>query len=184
MKARLNALRWPLQRQLKPLVDAAQDRWRALSPRERLQIVGMVVAVVATAVWLLWARPALASIRHWENELPRLRSQAAALKDILGADGQPAARPSAITPQDRLQRLRASLDGAGLAGAYVLSDDGAAIHIEFDRAVDLSKGMAWLLAGPPTLQMKVAQFSLQRLDDRPISASRSDVRFTITIVAT
>lgn len=173
----------PLRARVTPALTLGRQRWLALSPRERQQVGAMVIAVVATATWLLLVKPAIESTRHWQNELPRLRSQAAALKDVLADAGYQPANP-ADTPRDRLRRLKESLATAGLAGAYTLhegrADAGTQIQIEFVPSVDVAKATAWMLAAPRALRMTVSQFSLQRGD--AAATPRAEVRFTVTLL--
>ncbi|MGJ7498841.1 type II secretion system protein GspM [Variovorax sp. ZT5P49] len=188
MTGRLRALRGPmpwhgwgaaLRSRLQPVFAQGQDRWRGLSRRERLQVVGMVVVVVVAAVWLLMAKPALDSLQHWGNELPRLRSQAAALKDVLADVGGPAAAGPGDASAD--QRMRASLDAAGLAGAYQLREADTAWQIEFERSADASRVMAWLLSAPGSLGMTVQQVTLQRSEDGGSAGAKSQVRARATV---
>lgn len=169
-----------LRARVQPLLVQAQDRWRNLSGRERKQIAAMVAVVAMAAVWLLLTKPALDTLQYWGNELPRLRSQAAALKDVLADAGGPgtAARGASGPPA---ARLRASLDAAGLAGGYQLREAGATWQIEFERTADVSRVMAWLLDAPASLGMAVRQVTLQRPDDGASSEPKNRLRASATV---
>ncbi|WP_447779895.1 type II secretion system protein GspM [Variovorax boronicumulans] len=173
---------WPaaLRRRLRPVLAQGQDRWRGLSRRERQQVVAMVIVVIVAAVWLLLAKPALDTLQHWGGELPRLRSQAAALKEVLADAGGPTAAPGDASLE---QRIRASLDAAGLVGTYRLREADAAWQIEFEGAVDVPRVMAWLLNAPARLGMAVQQVTLQRSEDRGSSGLLDQVqaRATVTV---
>ncbi|MGJ7542501.1 type II secretion system protein GspM [Variovorax sp. LT1R16] len=167
-----------LRSRLQPVLAQGQARWRGLSRRERQQVIAMAVVVAVAAVWLLLAKPALDTLQHWSNELPRLRSQAAALKEVLADVDSPTA---ALGDASVEQRLRASLDAAGLAGAYRLREADAAWQIEFEGAADVPRVMAWLLNAPARLGMAVQQVTLQRSEGRGSSGPMEQVRARATV---
>ncbi|CAB3647009.1 type II secretion system protein GspM [Achromobacter pestifer] len=171
-----------LRARLQPSLDQVRSRWRGLSRRERQQVLLMVAVVTGAILWLLFTKPALETLEHWDNELPRLRSQAAALQDVLADVSSPAAAP-ADSPLKPAERVRVSLDGAGLAGAYQLREAGPALQIEFERSTDVSRVMAWLLSAPTPLGMTVQQVTLQRSDDSGSSGQKSNARAAVTVVA-
>lgn len=175
--------RWtsPLHARLQPLRAQLQGRWKALTRRERGQVLAMLCVVTVAAVWLLGIKPALDTLRYWDGELPRLRSQAAALKDVLADVGGPAV-VAGDAARDPAGRVRASLDAAGLAGAYRLSEAGAELQIEIERAADASRVAAWLLAAPGALGMTVNKAMLQRSEDAGPDG-RNDVRATVALTA-
>lgn len=171
-----------LQARLRPVLAQARSRWRGLSQRERKQIQGMLAVVAAAFVWLVLVKPPLATLRHWNTELPRLRSQAAALADVLSDAGSPAAAAaSASSAAGPAERVRASLDAAGLAGAYQLREAGPDLQIEFGDAAAASRVMDWLLAAPASLGMVVQQATLQRSEDGASPGQKSHVRATATV---
>ncbi|WP_411882686.1 type II secretion system protein GspM [Polaromonas sp. YR568] len=167
-----------LQARLRPVLAQAQSRWRGLPPRERKQILGMLAVVAAAFVWLVLVKPPLATLRHWNTELPRLRSQAAALADVLSGAGSSAIADTSRKPAER---VRASLDAAGLAGAYQLREAGPGLQIEFGDAAAASRVMDWLLAAPASLGMVVQQATLQRSEDGASPGQKSHVRATATV---
>ncbi|WP_411881445.1 type II secretion system protein GspM [Polaromonas sp. YR568] len=169
-----------LQARLQPVLAQARSRWRGLSQRERKQILGMLAVVAVAFVWLVLVKPPLATLRHWNTELPRLRSQAAALADVLSDAGSPATA-AASSSAGPAERVRASLDASGLAGAYQLREAGAAWEIEFGDAAAASRVMDWLLAAPASLGMVVQQATLQRSEDGASPGQKSHVRATATV---
>ncbi|MGJ7610284.1 MULTISPECIES: type II secretion system protein GspM [unclassified Variovorax] len=180
MSGRWAALRLRLRAVAQPRLAPLQNRWRGLSQRERRQAAWMVVALTLALAWLLLAKPALDTLAHWDNELPRLRSQAAALTEVL-ADGRSGTTPSnaSLAPAER---VRASLDAAGLQGAYRLREAGSAWHVEFAVSTDASQALAWLLGAPIPLGMKVRHVVLQRSENGGSSDRKSQVRITATLV--
>lgn len=171
-----------LQARVQPVLAQAQSRWHGLSQRERSQLTLMVVVVVAAFVWLLLAKPALDTLQYWGSELPRLRSQAAALTDVLADAGSPAAAPSDSSP-DPVGRVRASLGAGGLAGGYRLRDADSELQIEFESTADTPRVMAWLLSAPAALGMTVQKVTLQRLEDGASAVQKNHVRAKVTMVA-
>lgn len=185
--ARLAAALTPWRDRMGRVRTYGQGRWRALSDRERVQVVAMLVLVVGAAVWLLVAKPALASIRHWQEELPKLRSQAATLQEVLAEAG--VVRVSLDTsPRDRTRQVVESLAAAGLAGRYRLAaprtDAGATaraaraadgadadatsnaverpIEIEFLPTADTTQALSWLMQAPPGLRLAVERLTIER----------------------
>jgi general secretion pathway protein M len=171
-----------LQARTQPILEQLESRWRGLSRRERNQIAGMIAVVVVALVWLLLTKPALDTLAHWGNELPRLRSQAAALKDVLADVGSPTPAPS-DSSLDLASRVRASLDAGGLAGGYQVREIDSALQIEFERSADASRVMAWLLGAPASLGMTVQKVTLQRLEESGSDVQKNHVRAKATMVA-
>lgn len=175
-----NGWRGRLQARLHPVLAQVQSRWRGLARRERTQVVLMVAVVAAAVIWLLLTKPALDTLRHWDNELPRLRSQASALKDVLADVGNPVVAGN--SEKEPAERVRASLDAGGLADAYQLRVIDSALQIEFKRSADVSRVMTWLLSAPAPLGMTVQQVMLQRSEDSGSPAHKSHNRATVTVV--
>jgi len=163
-----------------PVLARARGTWRGLSRRERLQVAAMVAIVVSAFVWLVFAKPALDSLEHWDKELPRLRSQAAALKEVLADAGTSAALgDSSLSPADR---VRESLDAASLAGAYELREVDATLRIEFAHA-GASRAISWLLGAPALLGWKVQHVTLQRTESSAVLDRESQFNVQATMVA-
>ncbi|MGJ7573591.1 type II secretion system protein GspM [Variovorax sp. RB2P76] len=167
---------------MQPIHEQVANRWRGRSQRERNQIVGMIAVVVMALVWLLLTKPALDTLEHWDSELPRLRSQAAALKDVLADVGIPSAAPR-DSSSDLASSVRVSLDAGGLAGGYQVREMDSALQIEFERSTDASRVMAWLLGAPASLGMTVQKVTLQRLEDSGSDVQKNHVRAKATMVA-
>jgi general secretion pathway protein M len=146
-----------------PLLARVQSIWHGLSPRERLQVGAMVAVVLAALCWLAFTKPALDTLAHWDEALPKLRSQAVALKEVL-ADTNANAVPgdSSLGPAER---VRASLEAAGLAGAYELREVDATLRLAFTGG-NSSRAIDWLLGAPAPLGLKVQQVTLQRSDGK------------------
>lgn len=146
-----------------PLLTRTRGLWHGLSPRERLQVGAMLAVVLAVLVWLAFMKPALDTLAHWEEALPKLRSQAAALKEVL-ADTNANAVPgdSSLGPAER---VRASLEAAGLAGACELREVDATLRLTFAGG-DSSRAVDWLLGAPAPLGLKVQQVTLRRSEGK------------------
>ncbi|MEC5319223.1 type II secretion system protein GspM [Brenneria populi subsp. brevivirga] len=149
-----------LRERIRPVLTRARDEWRRLSRRERRQIALMGAVLAVAAVWLLLVKPALDTLAYWHGELPRLRSQAAALQEILADVGVGAQTPSASLPP--VERLRTSLDEAGLAGSHRIEASGEAFQIVFERPTDAARLANWLLNAPAPLGMSVRRAVLSR----------------------
>lgn len=159
----LSRMRDKVRARLQPAASRLGAQWRGLSERERRQVVLLVIVVVAAAAWLLLVKPALDALRHWDQELPRLRSQAAALQKVLAETGiQQASAPSGKGSDDAVSRVRASLDAAGLGGTYTLTQEASALRITF-KSVDARQLTHWLLALPPA-DLPITQATLARID--------------------
>ncbi|SAI47250.1 General secretion pathway%2C M protein [Bordetella ansorpii] len=160
-QARLNSLHAQLLAQ-----------WRGYTPRERSLLIVCVVTVVTVACWMLLISPPLAALSHWKTELPRLRSQQAALEAVL-ADKPPASFKASDTLAGRLDEktIRNNLDATPLAGAYMLAaavppvqgQDATAWQITVED-VDATALMDWLLRGLPQTGGKITQLRIEQPD--------------------
>ncbi|SDS19787.1 general secretion pathway protein M [Halopseudomonas litoralis] len=155
MKAPLTALQ--------PTLERMRGRWLALSAKERKQIFAMVAVVGLAIVWLTLVKPALDTLAHWEDELPRLRTQANTLQSVLADVG--AHSMAASTTQTPAEQLRASLDHAGFADAYLIDQRENTLHIDFQQPTDAAQLLVWLLSTSASPGMTVQQLTLQRLDE-------------------
>ncbi|CAB3867322.1 type II secretion system protein GspM [Achromobacter sp. CF-sbj1-Ac2-l] len=112
---RLNAACRAVLTSLAPAADRARQRYQALAPRERRLVNGAGALLGAMLVFTLLVEPALDSVRKLREELPRLRSQAAAVAAIttqaMALRGR-AAAPAAALPA--VADIGASLERAGL----------------------------------------------------------------------
>lgn len=161
------------------VMGPVRERWRALSVRDRQLLVLMAVILLVAALWLLVIRPARDSVRYWEGELPRLRSQSAALTSVLG-DGGAVVSPASTQAGDVRQVLAQSLASAGLGELSSLRAEGRSVVIEFKPTADLATAMAWTLQVPAALRLPVSALSLQRLED----SARARLTVTVTVPVT
>jgi general secretion pathway protein M len=187
VSSRLTATPWHaggmrLRARLQPVLAQARSRWRSLPQRERKQLAWMIAVVIAALIWLLFIKPPLTTIRHWSNELPRLRSQAAALTEVLSDTAHPVI-VTGDSSRKPAERVRISLDAAGLTGTYELREVGPALQIEFERSTDISLVMDWLLSAPASLKLTVQQVTLERFEDSGSPVQQSHVRAQVMVVA-
>ncbi len=169
-------LRAQLARRRQALSGQLGRRWQGLTPRERKQLRLMLAVLLGAAVWLLFARPALATLRYWNDELPRLRAQSIALEAILADGAGPRVAPNArqVPPA---RRVAASLDQAGLTGSYRLSGGKPELVITFAQPVPAGPLLVWLLNAPVSLGLPVRQVLLERSD----ATAEGRIKATITL---
>src|SRR5690606_41127517 len=103
-------------------------QWRALSGRERRLVGVAAIALALGGLWLLGVEPALRQVVRWEAEIPKLRSQAQALEQVLAEVPPAPAVPSASDSGNAVADVRAGLEAAGLPAEVqaVASPDGQA----------------------------------------------------------
>lgn len=164
---------------LQPSISQAVNRWHGLGPRERKQVLLMLGVLVAAVLWLLFTKPALDSLRYWDDEMPRLRSQAAALQDVL-ADVSTPLRVEDTSTQTVSERVGASLDQGGFAGTYQVRNSGPDLVVEFEQPVVSTQLVAWLMSAPAALGLSVKQVTLQRDHDKP-AGQTSRITATVTL---
>ncbi|WP_268798215.1 type II secretion system protein GspM [Pseudomonas huanghezhanensis] len=133
----------------------AKAAWRSLSHRDQRLMLAMGAFLLAMLVWLGGVKPALRSIDHWERELPRLRSQAAALQSLLAGVQVPPAGA------DVAEALRESLDNQGLRGHYQLGGDARTWRLQFDEA-PASATLAWLRQCGQRFNLNISEAQLLR----------------------
>lgn len=149
---------------LKPALASAKGRWQALSVKERKQLLIMVALVGFVGAWLTLTKPALDSLTYWEDELPRIRTQAKTLQLIL-ADVEPP-DIAGSTSRTQIQQLRLSLDYAGFAGTYLISQREGNLQVDFQQPADAEQLLAWLFTAKSYPGMAIQQLNLQRLDNK------------------
>ncbi|WP_313054859.1 type II secretion system protein GspM [Pseudomonas lopnurensis] len=152
--------------------------WQRLAARERRVLTVAALGLAALFAWLGLIEPPLQSIAHWQAELPRLRSQSAALEEVLRD-----VAPATAEPVELSQRLRQSLDGSALVGHYRLTETAESppepVRVLF---MDAPAGplMAWLQHTAPALSLTIAEVHLHRAGDTdtndPVATVSGDVR--------
>ncbi|HKS32621.1 MAG TPA: type II secretion system protein GspM [Enterobacteriaceae bacterium] len=175
---RAHRVRLRLGAKVDPIRQQLSARWRALSPREHRQTGLMLAVLTGALLWLLLIKPALNTLDHWQQELPRLRSQQAALQTLLG---QATATDSAA-PTTLLQRINASLDLAGLRGDSRVTPAGAEMVVTFAQPVDAARLITWLLNTSTTPGMTVQQVRIDRAgagENAPETATRVSASVTL-----
>lgn len=164
---------------LQPTLLQVTARWHGLTSKERRQVLLMVAVVVVAIIWLLFTKPALDTLRHWDSELPRLRSQSAALHDVLAEVGGVQAISSAHE-QPALERARNSLDQAGMTGIYRVVEDGGNLVVTFEQPVDAPRLVSWLI-NVPVSGLTVQQASLERVGAHDAEAQDIRIRASVRL---
>ncbi|CAM3358349.1 General secretion pathway protein GspM [Bordetella sputigena] len=153
----------------------AASYWTRLSTRERRLVRALAGVIVAALLFTIALRPALRDIAQWQDELPRLRTQAAAI-DALVQEAQALKREQGkrIAANDMEDALRASLARGGLGGTLQVDrlEDGKRWRIAFE-GVSAAALFDWLAHAPAQLHLRLAQVKLARPRDslgRPVPA--------------
>lgn len=158
--------------------------WATRPPRERklLQLCGVVMTVAL--VWWVGIEPALKSIARSEEQLPRLRYEAAQLDALLlEAQTLDRRRSGRIPTADIPQALEASLQRKGLSADISAASGGTAgrqpaWQVNFEN-VSAAQLMDWLAGMSEQLPLAVARLDLARARvdgrDRPGQVSGSIV---------
>ncbi|ARP84159.1 hypothetical protein CAL12_27335 [Bordetella genomosp. 8] len=152
--------------------------WTRLSARERRLVRALACVIVAALLFLLALRPALRDIAQWQDELPLLRTQAAAI-DALVQEAQALKREQGrrIAANDMEDALRASLARGGLGTTPQVGklEDGKRWRIAVE-GVAAAVLFDWLAHAPAQLHLRVTQVQLLRPRDslgRPVPAQVS-----------
>ncbi|OZI20994.1 hypothetical protein CAL26_26490 [Bordetella genomosp. 9] len=147
--------------------------WTGLSMRERRLVRGLGGVIVAALLFLVALRPALRDIAQWQDELPLLRTQAAAI-DALVQEAQALKREQGkrIAANDMEDALRASLAHAGLGTSPQVGklEDGKRWRVAVE-GVTAAALFDWLAHAPAQLHLRVTQVQLLRPRDslgRPV----------------
>lgn len=142
-----------------------RSRWQRLAPRERRVSSIAAVLLPGLLIWLALIEPALQRIEHWQQELPRLQSQARTLEQLL-YDGN---GPRQVGAESAEALLRKGLDAGGLAERYELQGEGRQWRLKL-HAAPAPAVMDWLLGIASRLPLQVRQVQLrgdgQDTDDR------------------
>lgn len=155
--------------------EQASQYWKQLSARERRLLRAMGLFVMAAAFFAIALRPAWRQIAQWQDQLPQLRVQAAAV-DSLVQEAQALKREqgSRIPAADMQEALRSSLARAGWGGTAQVDklEDGKAWRIAFD-GISPTALFDWVAYAPGLLHLRVDQAHIVRPRDalgRPIPA--------------
>jgi general secretion pathway protein M len=149
------------QSSLRDAIAPLRTYWRGLAKREQRMLLAGGLAVALVTTWWVLVEPALKSIAYWQEELPRLRSQATALDGVLKE------RQVAVAAPAMPDAIRRSLDASGLAGHYELASSRGqagspmAWELKFSQA-PAGALVGWLLAEPPRLAAALAEVELAR----------------------
>lgn len=174
MAARLAPLaaRWDTAR------ESFQAQWTRATPRERRLLRLLAWVAAAALLYLIALRPAWRDVARWQDELPVLRAQAAAV-DALAQEARalrrgqrPGAAPAAVEEALRKSLARAALGDAPRVTAL---DDGPGWEIAFER-VPASALFEWLAQAPGPLRLRVEQARIVRPRDalgKPLPARAS-----------
>jgi general secretion pathway protein M len=159
-------------------IEQAAQHWRQLSPRERRLLRILAVAVVAAALYVVAWRPAWRDVVRWQDELPQLRTQAAAV-DALVREAQALKREQGhrIAAAAMEEALKTSLASAALGGTQHVDrlENGTGWRIDFD-GVAAGALFDWLAYAPRLLHLRLAEARIARPRDalgRPAPARAS-----------
>ena len=158
--------------------DAARGQWVRMTDRERRLVRALGVVLATAAIFLLAVRPAWRDIARWQDELPRLRAQAATV-DALVQEAQALRRSQAArVPLSAMEdELRASLERAGLGDSHRIAsrEDGRSWDVEFEN-IPTGALFDWLMHGPSLLRLRLEQAHIERPRDalgKPAAARAS-----------
>lgn len=129
--------------------------WQGLSLREKRMVMSTALLLGGLLTWLVLIQPPLKKIEYWQAETPKLRAQTQALELLLREV------PTADASQNPEQRLRHSLDAAGLGAHYQLKALSAGWQLTFEDA-PADAVMGWLLSYPTQFSLEVVEARLQR----------------------
>ncbi|SAI69111.1 General secretion pathway%2C M protein [Bordetella ansorpii] len=169
-----------LQRSLRTSIERAETAWAGLATREKRLVVLCGAVVIGALCWLAAIEPALKSIDRWQGELPRLRSQSAAVEAVLSEVPAPRATPA--DTQAYQAALTRQLEAAQLGGAYQLTADGAAGWRVAFNGVPPATLIPWLLTQPAQLHLRLAEVSLRRTDTAAHDASAAALSGSVRLV--
>lgn len=164
-------------------VDALKDFWEGRSPREQGLLGFLFLLLLAVALYgLLW-QPAANQVQRLEAALPTLRLDLARMQGMAAELSrrrapQAAAAAVSIPLQDR---LRQSLDAAGLAQAGLETGEGGRVRVNL-REIPFSTMADWVSALRQNAQATVFAAQIERangigkvnarLEIQPVDASR------------
>lgn len=156
-----------------------QQRWQRLTPRDRLMLRVMVVALLAAGLWSFWLEPLLKQRTHWQAELPRLQAQARTLAPLLRARER---QQQAQGQRPTLAGLRGQIKAAGLAGALNIEARDGRWHLQV-RAVPADALWNWLLPVLADPAIELQQLQLTRTGDANMPAARISGNIVMALTA-
>nr|WP_239506942.1 type II secretion system protein GspM [Stenotrophomonas maltophilia] len=156
-----------------------QQRWQRLTPRDRLMLRVMVMALLAAGLWSFWLEPLLKQRTHWQAELPRLQAQARTLAPLLRARER---RQQAQGQRPTLAGLREQIKAAGLAGALNIEARDGRWHLQV-RAVPADALWNWLLPVLADPAIELQQLQLTRTGDANMPAARISGNIVMALTA-
>jgi general secretion pathway protein M len=159
-------------------VEQARQHWIQLSTRERRLLRALAVAVLAVGLYVIAWRPAWHDIARWQDELPQLRAQAAAV-DALVQEAQALKREEGhrIPAAAMEEALKTSLEHAALVGTQRVDrlENSTGWRVAFD-GVSAVALFDWLAHAPGLLHLRLAEVRIMRPRDalgRPVAARAS-----------
>jgi general secretion pathway protein M len=158
--------------------EQASRHWKQLSPRERRLARALAAVVMVAMLFAIALRPAWREVARWQDELPRLRVQAAAV-DALVQEAQSLKREQGNRIPDAAMQdaLRSSLARAALGATPQVDrlEDGKGWRVAFD-GVSPAALFDWLAYAPGLLHLRIVQVRIVRPRDslgRPVPARAS-----------
>jgi general secretion pathway protein M len=155
--------------------EQASQHWKQLTARERHLLSGLAAIVIAAALFAIALRPAWREVARWQDDLPALRIQAAAV-DALVQEAQALKREQGnrISDAAMLDALRTSLARAALGGTLQVGrlEDDKGWRVTVD-GVSPAALFDWLAYAPALLHLHIVQVRMVRPRDslgRPIPA--------------
>lgn len=146
--------------------------YASLGSKEKKQLAWLCTLVLAAGLYFGLLQPALKKIRHWQADIPRLRTQAHTLRSLLIEQGH-GALFSSKKQRGGLQALPAAL--ATLGPYEQERHDDASLSLRFAPAADPAALINWLVQQADTLGLQVTDLSLAR-DPDP-----DQTRITVTV---
>ncbi len=146
------------RRPLPPQLQALQQQWQGLQPRERAALQLAAFALAVLLVWLVALRPALRSLKDTpprlaqaEEQLQQMRRLAQESKALKDLPPVPAAQAAAA--------LKASTERLGSAAQLQVSGDRATLQM---RNISPEQLQAWLAEARSAARARTIEAQMQR----------------------
>lgn len=148
----------PNRRPLPPQLQALQQQWQALSPRDRaaLQVAG--VALVVLLLWLVALQPALRTLRDTPPRLAQAEEQLQQMRRM-AQDSQLLKDLPPVPVAQAEQALKASTERLGGSGILQLNGDRATLQL---RNITPEQLQAWLAEARSAARARTVEAQLQR----------------------